>query len=176
MGHSMGGALSQWVLRYVTPDPSTGFQHGERETNRQPGGSGSLPAVVLVAPWVAHSSMADDMPTMLKMMAADPVGIAMMFYKFNADSWVRTPQAAAAKLLSPEAVVSPEELQRQLVGESALVIFQHNPPFWKPAENVKTPMLLLAGEKDAVLSVEALRKTALITARILWSSPARGTT
>jgi alpha-beta hydrolase superfamily lysophospholipase len=47
-----------------------------------------------------------------------------------------------------------------LVGESALVLFQHNPPFWKPAENVKTPMLLLAGEKDAVLSVESLRKSA----------------
>jgi len=138
MGHSMGGALSQWVLRYVTQD---------------------LPAVVLVAPWVSHSSLS-DWRTLPKLMAGDPLGMAMMFYKFNADSWVRTPQAAATKLLSPEAVVSPAELQRQLVGESALVIFQHNPPFWQPAENVTTPMLLLAGEKDAVLSVEALRKTA----------------
>jgi pimeloyl-ACP methyl ester carboxylesterase len=139
MGHSMGGALSQWVLRYVTDE---------------------LPAVVLVAPWVAHSAMFDDMPKLWEMMKGDPLGMAMMFYQFNADAWVRTPQAAATKLLSQEAVVTPEELQRQLVGESALVLFQHNPPFWKPAENVKTPMLLLAGEQDAVLSVAALQKTA----------------
>jgi pimeloyl-ACP methyl ester carboxylesterase len=138
MGHSMGGALSQWVLRYVTTD---------------------LPAIVLVAPWVSHSSMADR-AKLWEMMKGDPLGMAMMFYKFNANSWVRTPEAAAAKLLSKEAIVSPEELQRQLVGESALVLFQHNPPFWKPAENVKIPMLLLAGEKDAVLSMGILRKTA----------------
>jgi pimeloyl-ACP methyl ester carboxylesterase len=139
MGHSMGGALSQWVLRYVETD---------------------LPAVVLVAPWVSHSSMA-DWPALSKIMADDPIGMALMFVTWNANSWVRTPQVAASKLLSKEAVVSPEELQRQLVGESSLVIFQHNPPFWKPAENVKTPILLLAGERDAVLSVESLRKTAV---------------
>jgi pimeloyl-ACP methyl ester carboxylesterase len=138
MGHSMGGALSQWVLRYVSQD---------------------LPAVVLIAPWVSHSSMADQ-ATLWKIMLGDPLGMALMFITWNASPWVRTPEAAAAKLLSPEAVVSPEELQRQLVGESALVIFQHNPPFWRPAENVQTPMLLLAGEKDAVLSVESLRKSA----------------
>ncbi len=136
MGHSMGGALSQWVLRYITHD---------------------LPAIVLVAPWVSHCVLADRFFDIVKL---DPLGIAMMFYKFNADSWVRNPAAAASKLTSPSAVVSPEELQRQLNGESALVIFQHNPPFWKPAENVKTPMLVLAGERDAVVSVEGLRNTA----------------
>lgn len=138
MGHSMGGALSQWVLRYVEQD---------------------LPAIVLVAPWMSNSTFG-DLPTLFKIMAGDPIGIALMFVTWNASPWVRTTQAAASKLLSQEAVVSPEELQRQLVGESALVIFQHNPPFWKPAENIKTPMLLLAGEKDAVLSVDSLRKSA----------------
>lgn len=138
MGHSMGGALSQWVLRHVEPE---------------------LPAVVLVAPWVSHSAMADR-PKLWEIMVRDPLGMALMFVTWNADSWVRTPEAAATKLLSQEAVVSPADLQRQLVGESSLVIFQHNPPFWKPAENVKTPMLLLAGEKDAVLSVESLSKSA----------------
>ena len=138
MGHSMGGALSQWALRYLGDD---------------------FPAVVLVAPWVSHGSFLDT-SSALNVVTGDPIGVAMMFYQFNADSWVRTPEAAAAKLLSKEAVVSPEELKRQLVGESALVIFQHEPPFWKPAENVKTPMLVLAGEKDAVVSVDGLRKTA----------------
>jgi len=138
LGHSMGGALSQWVLRYIDAD---------------------LPAVLLVAPWMSHSTMTDH-KKLLGIIALDPPGMAMMFYKLNANSWVRTPQAAASKLLSKNAVISPEELQRQLSGESALVLFQHNPPFWHPTENIKTPMLLIAGEKDMVLSVEGLRKSA----------------
>ena len=138
MGHSMGGALSQWTLRYITQE---------------------LPAVVLVAPWVSHSAVSDTY-AMVNLFRDDLPGILMMFYKLNADSWVRTPEKAAQKLLSKDAVVSPEELHRQLNGESALVIFQHNPPFWKPAENVKTPVLVLAGERDAVVSVKKLRETA----------------
>jgi pimeloyl-ACP methyl ester carboxylesterase len=136
MGHSMGGALSQWVLRHVEQD---------------------LPAVVLVAPWVSHSMIVEGGWLMTKL---DPPGIALSLVTWNATPWVRTPEVAAAKLLSKEALVSPQELKRQLVGESLLVAYQHNPPFWKPAENVKTPMLLLAGEKDAVLSVDSLRKSA----------------
>ncbi len=136
MGHSMGGALSQWVLRYVTQ---------------------SLPAVVLVAPWVSHSMLAEGFWRVIQL---DPLGISTMFLTWNSTSWMRSPAAAASKLISPEAVVSPEELHRQLGGESGLVIFQHNPPFWQPAENVQIPILVLAGEKDALISVEGLRKTA----------------
>ncbi len=138
MGHSMGGALSLWTLRYVTDD---------------------LPAVVLVAPWVLRSTFSDTQ-VMTHLFKTDLPGMLMMFYKFNADSWVRTPARAAEKLLGPEAVVSPEELHRQLNGESALVIFQHNPPFWQPPETITTPMLVLAGERDAVVSLEKLRQTA----------------
>lgn len=136
MGHSMGGALSQWVLRYVTQD---------------------LPAVVLVAPWVSHSMLAEGFWRILRL---DPLGSAAMFITWNSTIWMRSPAAAASKLISPEALISPEELHRQLGGESGLVIFQHNPPFWQPAENVNTPILLLAGEKDALISVEGLRQTA----------------
>lgn len=136
MGHSMGGALSQWVLRYITQD---------------------LPAVVLVAPWVSHSILAEGFWRIIQL---DPLGMAAMFLTWNATVWMRSPAAAASKLISPEAVLSPEELHRRLGGESGLVIFQHNPPFWQPAQNVKIPMLLLAGEKDALISVEGLRKTA----------------
>lgn len=39
-------------------------------------------------------------------------------------------------------------------------MFQQNPPLWHPAENVSLPMLVLAGEKDAVVSVEGLRRSA----------------
>ncbi len=136
MGHSMGGALSQWVLRYITQD---------------------LPAVVLVAPWVSHSMLAEGFWRIIQL---DPLGVAAMLLTWNSTAWMRSPAEAASKLISAEAVVSPEELHRRLGGESGLVIFQHNPPFWKPAENVKTPVLLLAGEKDTLISVEGLRQTA----------------
>jgi alpha-beta hydrolase superfamily lysophospholipase len=113
--------------------------------------------VVLVAPWVSHAALTD---AFFKIIALDPVGVGMMFLTWNSTPWMRNPAAAASKLISKDAVVSPEELHRQVGGESSLVTFQHNPPFWKPAENVQTPILLLAGEKDAVVTVEGLRKSA----------------
>lgn len=138
MGHSMGGALSQWYLKHIGDD---------------------LPAVVLVAPWLSHSALSDT-HALKNLFGADLAGMLMMFYQFNANSWVRNPRRAAEKLLSKDSAVSPEDLQRQLNGESALVIFQHNPPFWYPAENVRSPMLILAGEKDAVVGLDGLRKSA----------------
>jgi pimeloyl-ACP methyl ester carboxylesterase len=42
----------------------------------------------------------------------------------------------------------------------ALLTLQHNLPYWFPAENVKTPMLYLAGEQDTVVSVDGGRRTA----------------
>lgn len=138
MGHSMGGALSQWYLKHIGDD---------------------LPAVVLVAPWVSHSSFS-DVTSIKNLFTGDLPGMAMMFYQFNANSWMRTPRRAAEKLLSKDAIISPEEFQPKLNGESSLVIFQHNPPFWYPAENVKTPILLLAGEKDTVVAADKLKKSA----------------
>jgi alpha-beta hydrolase superfamily lysophospholipase len=96
----------------------------------------------------------------LMLVKLDPLGVLMMFATWNASPWMRSPYYAAQKLVTPGALLSPEELHKNLVGESGLVTYQHNPPFWHPAENVETPMLLLAGEKDAVVSVEGLRKTA----------------
>ena len=136
MGHSMGGALSQWYLKYVGDD---------------------LPAVVLVAPWVAHNALSDGLPLFLKL---DAWGCFLMFFTWNANPLVRSSRAAARALITSQAIISPEDLHRQLNGESVLVTYQQNPPFWYPAENVKTPILLLAGEKDAVVSVEGLRKSA----------------
>ncbi len=136
MGHSMGGALSQWALKYVCDD---------------------LPAVILVAPWVSHAVLSD---APYRIIILDPIGIAMMYVTWNANSWIRTPEIAAKKLITSGAILTPDELRKQLTGESALVIFQHNPPFWSPAEKTTVPMLVLAGEKDAVVTVDGLRKSA----------------
>ena len=37
---------------------------------------------------------------------------------------------------------------------------QHNPPFWYPPRQIKTPLLWLPGEIDAVIGVENERRSA----------------
>jgi pimeloyl-ACP methyl ester carboxylesterase len=127
-GHSMGGALAQWYFKYV----------------------GDLPAAVLVAPWVAHSILADGFFPLLKL---DPLGCLQMFATWDASPFMRDPQQAARKLISPNALLTPEELYAKLGPESGLVLFQHNPPFWKPTEHQATPLLWLVAQKDAVVGM-----------------------
>jgi len=131
----MGGALTQWYLKYV----------------------GDLPAAVLVAPWVSHSMFQAGFLRMLKL---DPLLYLLMMRSWDATPFVRTPQVAARALISERAACSPEQLFARLGPESALVLYQHNPPFWSPPDTVNTPMLWLAGEQDAFFSVSAERRSA----------------
>ncbi len=136
MGHSMGGALTQWYLKYVGDD---------------------LPAAVLVAPWNAFNSVTDSVFMALQ---ADPVGMLLNLFNSTANASMRTPRSAARQLLSPRSIYTPEEFHARLGGESGLVLFEHCPPRWTPPVNVQTPLLLLAGEKDAVVGLEGLRRSA----------------
>lgn len=136
VGHSMGGALVQWYLKHVTDE---------------------LPAIVMVASWVSHSSYADGF---VRFVRIDPVGVLLTMLVGTATPYIRTPQQAAKKLISPQALYQPEELHARLGPESALVIIQHNPPFWFPAKRVRAPMLWLAGECDAVVGIAAERRSA----------------
>jgi len=132
MGHSMGGALTQWYLKYC----------------------GDLPAAVLVAPWVSHSTLQDGL---LRILSVDPLVGLLTSLAWSAAPWVRSPERAARLLTTSGAVISPEELYDRLGPESSLVIFQHNPPFWTPPDDVRTPMLWLTGEKDVTISVPGAR-------------------
>ena len=136
MGHSMGGALTQWYLKYVADD---------------------LPAAVLVAPWVSHSMVKDGILGMLRL---DPWLYPLMSLSWDAAPFVRTPARAARALISPDARYSPEALHARLGPESALVLLQHNPPFWTPPGRVQTPLLWLAGECDTMLSEAVERRSA----------------
>jgi pimeloyl-ACP methyl ester carboxylesterase len=136
MGHSMGGALVQWHLKHIADD---------------------LPAAVLVAPWTSHNAFRDSLPLLLKL---DLPGCFLAALAWNAYPFVRSPQRAAAALISEGACLSPQELHAQLGTESALVMLQHNPPHWAPPENARTPLLLLAGEKDTLVGAEPLRHSA----------------
>jgi pimeloyl-ACP methyl ester carboxylesterase len=135
MGHSMGGALTQWYLKYC----------------------GDLPAAVLVAPWVSHSTLLDGLP---RIMAVDPLVVLLTSLMWSAAPWVRSPERAARLLITDGALITPEELYDRLGPESNLVVMQHNPPFWSPPDDVRTPLLWINGEKDAVISVPQATRSA----------------
>lgn len=135
MGHSMGGALTQWYLKYV----------------------GDLAAAILVAPWLSHQTL--TLTSLRRMWTQDLWGNLLPFWTWKAE-YCRNPQSAAKFLLSEGSVCTPEELYAKLSDESILVIFQHNPPLWSPANEVNTPMLWIAGEVDAFFSVEEERQSA----------------
>ena len=136
MGHSMGGALAQWVLKYVTDD---------------------LPATVLVAPWTAYSTFADGIWPMVK---RDPLVVPLSMLSWSAGHWVRNPQRAAEALITESARLSPQELAAHLSNESILAVYQHNPPFWSPPQHVQTPMLLLSGQRDALVTLNGHKRMA----------------
>jgi pimeloyl-ACP methyl ester carboxylesterase len=84
MGHSMGGALTQWYLKYC----------------------GDLPAAVLVAPWVSHSTVQDGL---LRILSVDPWVGLLTSLAWSATPWVRSPERAARLLTTSGAVISPEK-------------------------------------------------------------------
>lgn len=136
MGHSMGGALSQWALKYL-PD--------------------KLDSVVLVAPWVAKNAFFDGLPLFLKL---DPIGVLLTFIRLDAGGYMRSPKHAANALVTEGATHTPEALHAKMTNESALVLFQQMPPFWYPPKDLSAPIFLAAGEKDAVVSFKGLKASA----------------
>ena len=72
----------------------------------------------------------------------------------STDPFIRSPEHAGSMLLSDQSTITPEALHAKLDRESALVLNQHNPPFWRPATSVRTPMFWLAAERDAVISLK----------------------
>ncbi len=136
IGHSMGGALAQWYLKFVADD---------------------LPAAVLTAPWIANNIALKGLPRLVRLMPAAPWEMARAG---TAAPMVATPQRAAAVLLGERAVVSPEELYARLGPESVLVLLQHNWPFWRPPRDVRTPILWLGAEKDTLIGLADARRSA----------------
>ncbi len=137
IGHSMGGALVQWYLKYVADN---------------------LPAAVLAAPWVSHSMFKDGLLPLLKF---DPLSFPLMMKTWDATPMARRGRGSAVRfLVGPDDEVALDELQARLGPESLLVLYQHNPPFWYPPAAVKTPLLWIAGENDYLLLESAQRRSA----------------
>jgi len=142
MGHSMGGALTQWALKYVG-DPSTGSGQ-------------ALSAAVLVAPWTSHNMLGP----VFRFFRLDPIGFLLCILTLTTTPNVRTPQRAARMFITEGAIISPEELQARLGPESLWVLLQYNPLFWSPPKHIRTPMLWLAGGSDALISESEERRSA----------------
>jgi pimeloyl-ACP methyl ester carboxylesterase len=134
MGHSMGGALTQWVLK-------------ERD---------DLAAAVLVAPWLSHSMIGP----ILRTIPRDPVGFLRCILDLTTTPLVRSPFRAAQMFIHEGAALSPQALYEQLGPESIWVLLQYNPLLWRPARQVKTPMLWLAGEADTLIPEVGEKKSA----------------
>ncbi len=134
MGHSMGGALTQWYLKYV----------------------GDLPAAVLVASWTSHNML----PSVLKFAALDPVGFLLSVATLTTTPTVRDPRRAARMFITEDAVYSPQELYARLGPESLWVLLQYNPLLWSPVARAQTPLLWLAGGSDTVVNEAEQRRSA----------------
>lgn len=137
MGHSMGGALIQWYLKYVGDD---------------------LPAAVLVTSWAAKGN--DQNGGGRLWLQRDPLGVLLVLLTGSAQFFIRSPKLAAELLISSNSLYTSQELYARLSPESSWVLYQHNPPLWRPLVQVKTPLLWLAGEIDTTITVENSRVSA----------------
>jgi pimeloyl-ACP methyl ester carboxylesterase len=150
MGHSMGGALTQWVLKYVG-DPSL------RPCSGQATGSGqALPAAVLVAPWTSHNMLGP----VFRFSSLDPIGFLLCILSLTTTPNIRSPQRAARMFITKGAILTPEELHARLGPESLWVLLQYNPLLWSPVKRTGTPMLWLAGGSDVLISEPKQRRSA----------------
>lgn len=135
MGHSMGGALTQWYLKKVADD---------------------LPAAVLVASWDSHEMLSSTFYSILR----DPTGAILTVLDLTATPMVRNPKSASSMLTSPQAIYSPEELQKRLNGESCWVLVQYNQLMWHPKKNPQTPLLWIVPEEDKAVRADAQARSA----------------
>jgi pimeloyl-ACP methyl ester carboxylesterase len=135
MGHSMGGALTQWTLKKVTDD---------------------FPAAVLVAPWTSH----DMVMQVLRDPLRDPVGVVLSVLTLTTTPTVRNPRCTARMFITEGALLTPDELHARVGPESLWVLLQYNPIMWQPKRNVQTPLLWIGGGGDRVIPAWKQRRSA----------------
>jgi len=131
VGHSMGGAVLQKYL----------------ETH-------SLPGAVLLATLPTIGML----PMTLRLLWRHPVPMLKGFLTFNLHQWVGSPGLARELFLNADTKVDVEAFYRQLVSETLLGIRFMWP--YAGLNPVKTPVLVIAGERDAVFTVAEEQSTA----------------
>lgn len=131
IGHSMGGMLTQWYLKYV----------------------GDLPAAVLLASIPLH-----DYP--FRYFRLDPTGMLMAILSFSGAPLVRSPRQVQKLFISDGAMMTAGDIHSLLVSESLLIPLFLNHLTWHPRQYPRTPMLVMAGETDAIFKVSEERHMA----------------
>lgn len=134
MGHSMGGALTQWYLKYVGP----------------------LPAMVLVASWTSHDILKDSLWNAMKI---DPLGTCLspfLGWRFQ----FRNDQVVRKWFFTKGNDEAAQKLRPELGPESEIVLMQHRAPIWTPPAAGSMPMLWLGAEEDAIIPDAASRRAA----------------
>jgi len=131
IGHSMGGMLTQWYLKH----------------------KGDLPAAVLLASMPLY-----DYP--FRYIARDPFGMLLVSLTLSGNPLIRSAEQAGKKFISAGALLSAEELYARLSSESALPVLQLNPLVWHPRPKPATPMLVVAGEIDALFTPDDEKRLA----------------
>ena len=135
LGHSMGGALCHWWLKYGPP----------------------LPAMVMLAPW-NHADMVGSLGFTSRI---DPWGALLGTITLSATPAIRTPQLAFDWFCTAGALLSPEELHARLGPESGLVLLQYSRDFgWTPAPRAHSPLMIVAGGADYCLPPRFVRPAA----------------
>ncbi len=134
VGHSLGTALCQRYLKDV----------------------GDLPASVMLSPWLSRSMIG----LVGRYFGLDLPGAIATVLTLTATPCIRNANNAARIFLSDTAVCSAEDLHKGLCGESMLLPLQHNPLFWKPKTDHKTPLLWISAGKDLLIPEESSRESA----------------
>lgn len=134
IGHSMGGGLVQRLLKHAD----------------------AFPAAVMIAPFLARQMAS----VILDRFRRDPWGALLSILSLTTTPCIRSDELVRRMFLSRQATCSPRFLRERLSPESLLVIAQHNPPFWRPPRRLRTPLLWLAPERDALMPEPASRRSA----------------
>lgn len=135
IGHSMGGAILQKYLETHT-----------------------LPGAVLLASIPAGGILAFALRQILRY-----PDLLISLLLWNTYGYVKTPQRAKEQFFGPDSTVDPVAFHQRLQRESFLVALQTMFPFASRTKVLqgKTPILALAGEKDAIFTVNEEQKTAV---------------
>ncbi len=133
VGHSMGATVLQKYLE----------KH-------------QLPGAVLLASMPAKGSF----PMILRFMRRHPLPCLKWLLTFNMYHWVATPELAQDLLLSSDTTVDVAKLHKQLVNESQTLALPTLVPYFAKLNQAKTPVLVIAGDRDAIFTVAEERATA----------------
>ncbi len=127
VGHSLGAGLIQRLLK--------------KEDD--------FPAAVMLAPIFAREMMS----VILNRFREDFWGSLACVLTGTATPSIRAAGLVERMFLSESSMIEPEQLRSRLSPESLLVLFQHNPPFWSPPKEIRTPLLWMAPDHDTLMKV-----------------------